>query len=213
MFQVLHNFFYSFTPVDFEISLIVFLSVSLATLFLDIILSVFLCNFTLIKRTFYLVVIIAIYVFSKSLFMEKGYFICAEILLSINLLLGLPLLFIRVKRIEDCSLNKLIDRAIESQDLDDEISQSEIKIERLKCLPKENLNRDKDFNDEIDFSHVLGILERLNYYPLSTSDKNKMRELEAMILQAERGESEDNYKLKINEGLGELLKIMSRYGV
>ncbi len=209
MFQVLHNFFYNLSAFDFEIAFIILASVCLVVLLVDILLSIFLSNFTLFKRSFYLVTIVAVYAFSKAMFMAKGYVITAEILFSASLLLGLPLLFIRVKSENECSLNKLIDRAIETEQIDDR----EYNVERLECTEKIEEKANEDSKNDIDFTHVKGILERLNYYPLSSSDKNKMRELEAILLKAERGEREENYKLKINEGLGELLKIMSRYGV
>ena len=64
----------------------------------------------------------------------------------------------------------------------------------------------------VDFSHVKKVLSRIEYYPLSQADKRQVSELNSLIYSAERGEYSREIKEKINEGLGALLKIMSKHG-
>lgn len=71
----------------------------------------------------------------------------------------------------------------------------------------------KDKTPELDYSHVKNILERLNYYSLNGSDKKTVNELENSLALAEKGDSSTENKTRINDGLGALLKIMSKYGV
>ncbi len=66
---------------------------------------------------------------------------------------------------------------------------------------------------DIDFSHVGGILERLDYFPLSVSDKKQVTSLRANLLDAQNGKNDFDTKRRINDGLSDLLKIMSKYGV
>lgn len=66
---------------------------------------------------------------------------------------------------------------------------------------------------EIDFTHVKNVIERLNYYNLGPTDKRTVNDLANNVSQAENGEFTPELKEKINDGLGALLKIMSKYGV
>lgn len=67
--------------------------------------------------------------------------------------------------------------------------------------------------DTPDFTHVKNVIERLNYFPLTPSDKKQVNELQITIERAELGEEFPDLKNKINDGLSSLLKIMSKYGV
>ena len=66
---------------------------------------------------------------------------------------------------------------------------------------------------ELDFEHVKSVLSRLEYFNLSPSDKRQVGELERSISVAERNGADQETKSIINDGLGALLKIMSKYGV
>ena len=76
----------------------------------------------------------------------------------------------------------------------------------------QNLNNDK-VKDEIDFSHIKGILAKLEYYPLKEQDKKSAKELENAILEAQENGLDRKLKQTINDGLGALLKIMAKYAV
>lgn len=64
-----------------------------------------------------------------------------------------------------------------------------------------------------DFSHVKSVLERLNYFPLSPSEKKQAKELEITVRRIETGENTPELKNRVNDGLGALLKIMAKHGV
>lgn len=80
---------------------------------------------------------------------------------------------------------------------------------------KEPVIKDKVNNlaPDIDFSHVKNILKRLNYYTLNESEKSCVDRLNADVIKAENGKVDNALKSDINDGLGFLLKIMSKYGV
>ena len=86
-----------------------------------------------------------------------------------------------------------------------------IKTEQRSSFINEKIEDDK--KSEIDFSHVKSVLSKLEYYPLKEQDKKQARDLENAIITAE--EMGINYELKekINDGLGALLKIMSKYAI
>lgn len=65
---------------------------------------------------------------------------------------------------------------------------------------------------DIDCEHVRAVLSRLDYYSLSAADKKTVGDLSSAIALAERGNVDSELKEKINDGLGALLKIMSKYG-
>ncbi len=66
---------------------------------------------------------------------------------------------------------------------------------------------------EIDFSHVRNVMERLDYFGLSPTDRNTVNQLKNTLAEAESFGIDDALKGKINDGLGQLLKIMSKYNV
>ena len=65
---------------------------------------------------------------------------------------------------------------------------------------------------EIDFSHVKNVISRLEYFPLGISDKKQIKDLQTMVFSAENGDYTPDLKGRINDGLGNLLKIMAKYG-
>ena len=80
----------------------------------------------------------------------------------------------------------------------------------IKAQPK-NISDEK--RSEIDFSHVKSVLSKLEYYPLKEQDKKQAKELENAIILAEQNGINPSLKEKINDGLGALLKIMSKYAI
>lgn len=67
--------------------------------------------------------------------------------------------------------------------------------------------------EELDFSHVKAILNKLEYYSISSVDKRQANDLENLILTAETNGLNQELKEKINDGLGALLKIMAKYAI
>jgi len=86
------------------------------------------------------------------------------------------------------------------------------KVETITPSTKKETSK-KAEETELDFSHVKSVLKRMEYYSLSQSDKRQIKELETAVFQAENGELTPLLKSKINDGLGALLKIMSKYGI
>ncbi len=66
---------------------------------------------------------------------------------------------------------------------------------------------------EVDFTHVRNVMERLDYFGLSQTDRNAVNQLKTTLAEAESFGIDDALKGKINDGLGQLLKIMSKYNV
>lgn len=89
------------------------------------------------------------------------------------------------------------------------------KTESILRCEKETMLPTPDFNNQfqLSFQHVKKVIEKLNYYGLSSADKKTVLELSDAIEQAEQGGFNQNLKIKINDGLGALLKIMSKHGV
>ncbi len=84
----------------------------------------------------------------------------------------------------------------------------------IKAEQRENLYDQKtQRKNEIDFSHVKSVLNKLEYYPLKEQDKKQAKDLENAIITAEQNQITPELKEKINDGLGALLKIMSKYAI
>lgn len=79
----------------------------------------------------------------------------------------------------------------------------------IKNQPTQNQPR----QDQPDFTHVSNVIERLNAFPLTPNDKKQVKELEFNIRALKTQGNSQGLKSKINDGLGALLKIMSKYGV
>ena len=84
----------------------------------------------------------------------------------------------------------------------------------IKAQPRTINTADEEAKkSEIDFSHVKNVLNKLEYYPLKEQDKKQTKELENAIITAEQNGINHGLKEKINDGLGALLKIMSKYAI
>ena len=81
------------------------------------------------------------------------------------------------------------------------------KIEKQPQAQKSKQQKD------LDFTHVKSVISKLSYYGLSQNDKRQVQDLETALYQAEQGEDIPGLKSRINDGLGALLKIMSKYGI
>lgn len=130
--------------------------------------------------------------------------------------LCLPVRKKRLKK-EEKELASYLDKQLRFQNLSStlrETEENEYKI--IKERPIETVEvqpfHKKSLEVPIDYSHVKNVIERLNYFPLSVNDKRQVRDLEGFLVEAESGELSPILKSKINDGLGALLKIMSKYG-
>ncbi len=132
----------------------------------------------------------------------------AVIVAVVAALFCLPFCFFKVERKEEklyrSAFIKHIDDCIKKETSDETSRELTEKYVCRQQNPPE---------DAIDYSHVKGILDRLDYFSLSPSDKKQVRELKTYLAEAEEGEADADLRDKLNDGLGALLKIMSRYGV
>ena len=72
---------------------------------------------------------------------------------------------------------------------------------------------DDKTNEEINFSHVLSVLEKLKHYNLNKEERAQMNELKFMCADKEVHAQPERFRTDINEKLSALLKIMSKYNV
>lgn len=106
---------------------------------------------------------------------------------------------------------KLIEKSDEKT-LKDTNVVKEKPVEKIRVKEKNSL--DENVSDrELDFLHVKNVLKRMEYYTLSQNDRRQVKDLESAIVEAERGELTYEIKRRINDGLGALLKLMSKYGI
>ena len=184
-------------------------------------LSIFKCGYGLKKRLWYLILV---FIFSAILKLRAnavGENDFSPLLSVFGLILFLPVYFIRVKAEKNSTehepareyvrlLEDKIKRANVSSDLPSasgEITPN-FNTEVLKAEPEPPQKSDKP-----DFSHVKNVLQRLEPALLTFADRRQIHELELSICEAESGEYSEETRRKINEGLGNLLKIMARHGV
>lgn len=76
-------------------------------------------------------------------------------------------------------------------------------------LGKEN----PEIKEGVNFTHVLNVIEKLNYFNLSREEKLQTNELKSMCLNYKPDGDGAEFRRKINDKLSFLLKIMSKYNV
>lgn len=183
--------------------------------------SVFKTGYGLKKRVWYLIIV----AFFCALLKARANFSGEDftpILLSFGLLLFIPIYFIRVKakrEVDDDAARRDFVRFLDSKIKQGDKIHAFNKTDTmrtpvgepdaiLKTAPKV-----QEVSGNIDFSHVKNVLKRLEPASLSYSDRRQIHDLELLLYEAENGENAPELKSKINEGLGNLLKIMSKHGV
>lgn len=141
-------------------------------------------------------------------------FSLASCFLFFSILFCLPSRTIKATE-QQLEFARLIDRKVKNQQNIKALKEQEhtnlIKKQEVESIKLRQETEQKPI--EVDFTHVKNVLKRLEYYNLNITDKKQVKELENAILIAEKGEVDLKTKRNINEGLGALLKIMSKYGV
>lgn len=179
--------------------------------------SVFKTDYGLKKRAWFLLIAAACCSVLKARSFIVGGKDFSPLLFFLCAVLALPLYFIRVKPRLDSSQDEKRRNFV--RQLDERIrgAGAEIKprvfperkeTEQLVAKPEQNAAA-----DELDFSHVKSVLQRLEPAELTYADRRQIHELELALYAAERGDGSKENKIKINEGLGNLLKIMAKHGV
>lgn len=161
---------------------------------------------------------------------ENNIFVCFSFpffLVALTILIYLPLSFFNERVIvitdKQRELVRAIDKSITESEIDNksftvgneflervERALKEENVEKISVKPQLKIN---EIKEELNFTHVKNVLERLNYYNLSPSDKKAVVELKGLLFQAENMGLTKESKSKINDGLSLLLKIMSKYSV
>ncbi len=227
----LFSFFYNVNLLLKESGIfIVFICIETIMFVINLILSLTKKEYSLTSRLYFLSVIIAVFILhlAVSLFLEYNAFLLF-VNLSFLLLITMPMLTVK-KRVKVCTeKHRELARFFEKKAKDEQKNNNEQQFgitpksfgevikskeeERLEeALPHKN-NDDKQSDYGLDFSHVKNVIARLDYFGISQTDKRQVRELESALLRAEKGEQGEDVKREINDGLGAILKIMSKYGI
>lgn len=195
---------------------ILFTSLITLTFIINLILSCCVCDYRLKKRLWQPLFSVFLVCVCVGLCSVAGYGnFLAYLIIGFSVLTFIPVLYVRVKSFKvtekQRDLVKFIDRNI--------LDQNSTCIQDTYCINScENLVGKEEIRSsasdfEVDFQHVKSVIARLDYFGLKESDKKQVKELENALAIAERGEFNQQVKLKINDGLGALLKIMSKYGI
>ncbi len=151
---------------------------------------------------------ISIFYLAFYLCVGRGEYICL-IALGVTSILACPIFLVGEKNaLEDRELIRKIDEQINSEPITESVP-----FQPKRIIVEQKPYEKKKEEREVDFSHVKNILARLDYFSLSNADKRAVGELENFLDLAENGDNSKEVKLKVNEGLSSLLKIMSKYGV
>lgn len=203
----------------------------------NVVLSIFVEKYSIKKRIWFIFLICGCSVIQTSFCIAKNSSAYFPVLTcGIGLFLCIPTFLQpsrrRKLRKEERELARFIDQRIK-QPLDNGIT-LDSEVERSQIVEKDNIASSSidfhkstpqtlkaevkesvpDFNTVIpDFSHVKNVIERLAYFPLTPFEKRQVKDLEVTVKRVELGEDGLDLKNKINDGLGALLKIMSKHGV
>ena len=206
MQSFLYGIFNSLSYTAF-VGMEIYLAFLLVAFLIAVFISGFKCDYNLKKRAWFFIYSVGItLIFAGFTVVMKESVGVIIIATGLAVLFNMPIIFIRVKtKVEPQApreLIRLIDREIRSPEVYENPKPLEVKNQ----TPSEK-------GLGIDFSHVKSVIERLEYYPLSPNDKRQVKELVGAVYSAENGVATKEIKEKINDGLGALLKIMSKYGV
>lgn len=91
--------------------------------------------------------------------------------------------------------------------------QDQVPKPRQKSTAVNVAKKESNSAADLDFTHVKNVMARLEFYGLSPSEKKIIEGLDNAIALAENQQADQKTVSKINDGLGALLKIMSKYGV
>ena len=232
-----YRFFYGFISVlSLDGIFLILCGVVFFSGVLSTILGRYINAYTLKKRLWYVAVVVfsVLCCCSFCIIAQSGYAL-PFFISALSCLFFIPVAFVKPKNKDyvkarelakfidkniygDNTIKDVLDENVERlQDRDEFIANDHVfydndfKVKEQKEKKNKDLSTAKDF--ELDFQHVKNVISRLDYYELKDSDKRQVKELENALLSAERGAFDLDVKSRINEGLGALLKIMSKYGI
>ena len=175
-----------------------------------IIVSAVKTGYSLSKRLWYFAFVIAVLAIELCVFSRVDKDLTAlYISISVALIFSVPVLAIPSRKAKIRKEHRAFARFLDEQINCQVVNTPCDSIKTLKQQPY--ISQSDELN--LNFSHVKNVIERLNYYGLSQTDKNTVENLSEAIKKAELGDCNKEIKSSINDGLGGLLKIMSKYGV
>ena len=192
----------------------VFISLTVIAFVINLFLSCFKTDYGILRRLWQPFLSVGLIFICKGICNLAGYGEhMACFIAGFSALSFIPTLLIRVKKFKVTERQRDLVKFIDSQ-INAEKENSDIR-DKISC-ENHTINQTKgncasDF--EVDFKHVKNVIARLDYFGLKECDKRQVKELENALLMAEKGEFNQDVKCKINDGLGALLRIMSKYGV
>lgn len=206
--------------------ILAFTLLTLSSGFINLMLCIFRCDYTIKKRLWHICVCAFLTVFCLSVCMVSGVGFFIPITVGgVGFLTLIPIFSVRVKTFKitekQRDLVKFIDSKIQkkentfniSENFNTELDFNESNEQKKNGSMENDSMQNCSTNFELDFQHVKSVIARLDYFGLKECDKKLVKELESSILRAEKGDFGQEVKSKINDGLGALLKIMSKYGV
>ncbi len=197
----------------------------LSTFFvLCFLLSVFLREYNRVKRAWFLFLLFGIYFLERALIVDTAVQTYSVLTLSLGLISYAFIFMVRVRKPkatkEQKELARLIDKHVNRTKTEKDLNLNDFKIndqyftdDTLKKDSLDDLNAQTGREYDVDFEHVKTVIDKLEYYGLSSSDKKQVQDLSNALNFAEKNGFSPLVKSKINDGLGALLKIMSKYGV
>lgn len=200
------DFLFNFN--DFRtIFLISVVSIKAVIYNLCLFLAIFKSNFGLKKRSLFFFTLFSLLILEKQV-LTAPYNEIYYLGFSMGILACFPLISIRKKRKKEVrsqikkqtELARFIERSVKQ-------SIPEIEDEPIKPSVIST------YKPRTDFSHVIKVIKKLNMVELLTQERKAVNELESLILLSSNGEPSGETKQKINDGLGYLLKLMSKYHV
>lgn len=222
--DILINFLVN--PLSLNINTIFIISIiTLSTVFvLCLTLSVFLREYGRAKRAWFLFVAGGISFFERAFTIGKdGGQALFCLTLAIGMIFSGIIFMVRVREKkaskEQKELLRLIDNHVKSTEIEreDNYRYNDVRVNaepgQSGLMDSEHLNLSPVKDYGVDFEHVKRVIDKLQYYSLSQSDRKQVQDLTYALNDAERQGFSPLVKSKINEGLGALLKIMSKHGV
>ena len=231
MADFFYNLFYKFNNfLGTEGIFILSLSIISILFLVEILRLVFVNRSKLSDRVWYFFAVLGVSGIEYSMAIitgnQTGY---SLLTLSIGFLYLIPVLTVKNNKNErkkQSDFIKFIDEQISKENVEpkkttveynekfeSDIEEREIPFNKSSAIEYFNKKSKENKVVELDFSHVKNVIERLDYINLSTADRRQVKELQLNVYQAENGVLTGELKTKINDGLGALLKIMSKHGV
>ena len=201
----------TFSALDSQLVFVCCVGVLTLCFLINFTLSLFRCGYKISKRVWFLFVGFCGYSFLRFMQLYNGNPVPSSIFLVVFFFFSSICFCVRTRERKTKKAERELIRFIDGKIKEGESFAKEQvackPLSTLTCKPKEQAI------NEINYSHIKNVLERLNYFSLKESDKRQVRELEYALCECEKGNVSPLLRSKVNDGLGALLKMMAKYGV